>query len=202
METTEKILKLAAGNRQQAFRVIEQSNVIGCWQSVGARINLIGSLKTGLLMKHRDIDFHVYTPRLNVAESFRAMTRLAENPRIVKTEYVNLTAEEDACLEWHAWYQSDDGNTWQIDMIHMAEGCRWDGYFEKFADRINAAAGAEERKTILRLKYETPDDAKIAGIEYYMAVLRDGIENYDDFVRWRQQQKTDGIIEWMPEAAK
>lgn len=140
-------------------------------------------------MKHRDIDFHVYTPRLNVAESFRAMTRLAENPRIVKTEYVNLTAEEDACLEWHAWYQSDDGNTWQIDMIHMAEGCRWDGYFEKFADRINAAAGAEERKTILRLKYETPDDAKIAGIEYYMAVLRDGIENYDDFVRWRQQQK-------------
>lgn len=27
METTEKILKLAAGNRQQAFRVIEQSNV-------------------------------------------------------------------------------------------------------------------------------------------------------------------------------
>ena len=87
-------------------------------------------------------------------------------------------------------------------MIHMAEGCRWDGYFEKFADRINAAAGAEERKTILRLKYETPDDAKIAGIEYYLAVLRDGIENYDDFVRWRQQQKTDGIIEWMPEAAK
>lgn len=201
METTEKILKLAAENRQQAFRVIEQSNVIGCW-SVGARINLIGSLKTGLLMKHRDIDFHVYTSRLNVDESFRAMTRLAENPRIVKTEYVNLTAEEDACLEWHAWYQSDDGNTWQIDMIHMAEGCRWDGYFEKFADRINAAAGAEERKTILRLKYETPDDAKIAGIEYYMAVLRDGIENYDDFVRWRQQQKTDGIIEWMPEAAK
>ena len=43
METTEKILKLAAENRQQAFRVIEQSNVIGCWQSVGARINLIGS---------------------------------------------------------------------------------------------------------------------------------------------------------------
>lgn len=143
METTEKILKLAAENRQQAFRVIEQSNVIGCWQSVGARINLIGSLKTGLLMKHRDIDFHVYTPRLNVAESFRAMTRLAENPRIVKTEYVNLTAEEDACLEWHAWYQSDDGNTWQIDMIHMAEGCRWDGYFEKFADRINANARDE-----------------------------------------------------------
>lgn len=82
METTEKILKLAAENRQQAFRVIEQSNVIGCWQSVGARINLIGSLKTGLLMKHRDIDFHVYTSRLNVDESFRAMTRLAENPRI------------------------------------------------------------------------------------------------------------------------
>lgn len=28
METTEKILKLAAENRQQAFRVIEQSNVV------------------------------------------------------------------------------------------------------------------------------------------------------------------------------
>lgn len=202
METTEKILKLAAENRKRAFSVIGQSGVIGCWQSIGAKVNLIGSLKTGLLMKHRDIDFHVYTPRLDVAESFRAMARLAENPRIVKTEYVNLAAAEDACLEWHAQYQSDDGNVWQLDMIHMAENCRWNGYFEEFADRINAAAGAGERETILRLKYETPDDTKIAGIEYYMAVLRDGIKNYEDFVRWRRQHRTDGIIDWMPEAAK
>ena len=54
------------------------------------------------------------------------------------------------------------------------------------------------RETVLRLKYETPDDEKIMGIEYYLAVIRDGIADYPAFVQWRKQQPADRIIEWIP----
>lgn len=198
MVSDQEILQLAQQNQQQAQDVIAQSGVLDCWQSIGAKINLIGSLKTGLLMTHRDIDFHIYTPKLEIRSSFAAMERLAENPQIVKIEYTNLSAEADACLEWHALYRDNSQNLWQIDMIHMAQGSIYDGYFEKIADRICQTITDKQRMIILRLKYETPASLKIAGIEYYMAVMRDGIENYDQFTHWRQQNPLNGIIEWIP----
>lgn len=178
--------------------MIAETDVIGCWQSINARVNLIGSLKTGLLMKHRDIDFHIYTPKLDIVESFSAVSLMAEHPGIAAVEYANLSNAEDACLEWHAKYCDPNGNLWQIDMIHMADGSRWDGYFEKIAERIEKVMTPKQKETILRLKFETPDDVKIAGIEYYMAVLRDGIEDYEQFVKWRQANPLTGIADWMP----
>lgn len=53
-------------------------------------------------------------------------------------------------------------------------------------------------KTILKLKYETPDDMKIPGIEYYKAVIEDGITTFHDFLKWRNSQNHSGIIEWCP----
>ena len=53
-------------------------NVIPIWESIGAQVNLVGSLRMGLLMKHRDIDFHIYTSSLSLTDSFRAMAKLAE----------------------------------------------------------------------------------------------------------------------------
>ena len=31
-----------------------------------------------------------------------------------------------------------------------------------------------------------------------MAVLRDGIRSYPDFVRWREAHPLTGVAEWMP----
>ena len=61
-----------------------------------------------------------------------------------------------------------------MDMIHIREGSRYDGYFEKVAQRISEIMTDEIRETILRLKYETPETEKIIGVEYYQAVIRDG----------------------------
>lgn len=71
-------------------------------------------------------------------------------------------------------------------MIHIVRGSRYDGYFERVADRIAAALTPVTRRAILQLKYDTPDDVKIAGIEYYVAVLRDGVRTYDAFAEWRR----------------
>ena len=56
-----KIEELAARNQETAYQVIRKSGVVPAWESIGAEVHLVGSLKTGLLMKHRDIDFHIYT---------------------------------------------------------------------------------------------------------------------------------------------
>ena len=61
-------------------------------EEVDAEINLVGSLRTGLLMKHRDIDFHIYSSPLNLADSFLAMARLAENPSIKRIIRIGETA--------------------------------------------------------------------------------------------------------------
>lgn len=192
------LLDIATLNQQKAWSIIKDTRIIPIWESVGAIVNLVGSLKTGLLMKHRDIDFHIYSSPMNLSDSFRAMAMLAENPSVRKIEYTNLLDTEEACIEWHAWYQDGEGELWQIDMIHIREGSRYDGYFEKVAERISAVLTDEMRCAILHLKYETPEDEKIMGIEYYQAVIKDGIKSYSAFEQWRKLHPVTGVIEWMP----
>ena len=164
----------------------------------GAEVRQVGSLRSGLLMKHRDIDFHIYSSPLRLEESFAAMAQLAADPAVGLIECRNLLATDEACVEWHATYRDRDGDEWQLDMIHIVRGSRYDGYFERVADRIAAALTPVTRRAILQLKYDTPDDVKIAGIEYYVAVLRDGVRTYDAFAEWRRTHPLTGIVEWMP----
>lgn len=192
------IFEQSEHNQQIAWKIIEDSGIIPIWESIGATVNLVGSLKTGLLMKHRDIDFHIYSAPMSIADNFRAMAKLAENPRIRRIEYGNFMDTEEKCIEWHAWYEDSENNLWQMDMIHILKGSKYDGYFEKVTERISAALTEETRQAILHLKYETPVTAKIMGIEYCQAVIRDGVRTYPEFMQWRAEHPVYGIVEWMP----
>lgn len=192
------VLEKAAENQKKAWQIIKETDIINIWESIGAKVNLIGSLKTGLLMKNRDIDFHIYTDNLTPTESFSAMSKLAENPSIKRIQYANLIDTDEKCIEWHAWYEDGEGKEWQIDMIHIIKGSFYDGYFEKVAERILNLLTPELTERILTIKNDTPETEKIPGIMYYMAVIRDGIQNYDEFCEWREKHSGIGIIEWMP----
>ena len=192
------ILEIAAANQQRAREVIRDTDLEAIWRSVGAEANLVGSLRTGLLMKHRDIDFHIYSSPLRMEESFAAMAQLAADPAVGRIECRNLLATDEACVEWHATYRDRDGDEWQLDMIHIVRGSRYDGYFERVADRISAVLTDETRRAVLQIKYDTPDEVKIMGIEYYQAVLRDGVRTYAEFEAWRAANPVEGILEWMP----
>ena len=172
MDTIERI---ARRNRLRAEEVIRDSRLAEIWRSVGAEVRQVGSLRSGLLMKHRDIDFHIYSSPLRMEQSFAARAQLAADPAVGRIECRNL-----------------------LDMIHIVRGSRYDGYFERVADRIAATLTPVTRRAILQLKYDTPDDVKIAGIEYYVAVLRDGVRTYDAFAEWRRTHPLTGIVEWMP----
>lgn len=195
---TDIIIETARQNRRRAEEILRDTDIMDIWKSTGAEPHIVGSLAMGLLMTHRDIDLHIYSSPLTLDRSFAAMSRLAENPSVTKIECRNLTKTEEQCVEWHAWYEDKDRKMWQIDMIHMLKGSRYDGYFERMAERIKAVLTDETRLAILRLKYETPETEHIAGIEYYQAVLRDGVRTMDELTAWRKRHPLDGVAEWMP----
>jgi predicted nucleotidyltransferase len=72
------IHELARQNQQSAWKVLEDTCIIEAWERIGATVHLVGSLRTGLLAKSRDIDIHIYTDRLDVGESFSVIRELAE----------------------------------------------------------------------------------------------------------------------------
>ncbi len=194
----DNFLQIAKQNQSEAWKIIKKLNIEKVWKSIGAEINLVGSLKSGLLMKHLDIDFHVYSDVVSVEKSFSVILQLIKNPAIKKFTFKNLLNTDEKCLEWHLYYSDEFSNEWQIDIIHIQKDSKYYGYFEKVAERIISVMTEEMKNTILMLKYETPDNKKIMGIEYYQAVIADGIKSYIDFLSWHEKNKNNGIITWCP----
>ena len=193
-----QILEIAAAAQQRAWDVVNQLNVLETWSSIGATIHLVGSLKTGLLIQHRDIDFHIYTAPFSLSDSFLAMARLAEDPGIMSIRYKNLLQAVDRCIEWHAIYKDGSGDAWQIDMIHMRSDSPYAGFFERVAERISAVLTPETREAILTIKYAIPVEKKVRGIEVYRAVIEAGVRDERSFWEWRAGHSEKGIVTWMP----
>ena len=194
----ESVLDIADRMQERARTVIAETDVRELWTSIGATVNLIGSLKTGLLINNRAIDFHIYTDPFNLADSFSVMARLAENSRIQSIQYTNQLEAADKCIEWHAFYKDRDGYTWQIDMIHILNESPFAGYFENVADRISEVLTRETREAILRIKNSIPAEQKVMGISIYKAVIQDGIRDVDSFRKWNENQPEPGIVSWIP----
>lgn len=194
----ESVVKIAESVQKRAWEVIEQTNIMEIWSSMGATINLVGSLKMGLLINNRDIDFHIYSTPFRLSDSFSAMSRLAENKGIKTIQYANLLEAEDQCIEWHAFYEDDIGQSWQIDMIHILNESPYAGHFEKVAERIAAVLTPELRATILSIKNGIPIERKVMGIQVYKAVIKDGVRDLDSFWQWKEKNPDEGIISWMP----
>ena len=192
------ILQLSQQAQDEAWAVIRETGVIDHWTSIGATVNLVGSLKTGLLINNYDIDFHIYTDPFKLADSFLAISRLAENKRIKTVNYSNLLEAEDGCLEWHASYEGRNGKSWQIDMIHILNESPYAGFFENVADRISKVITPETREAILRIKHDIPEDKKVMSIKVYQAVIEGGVRDMESFWKWENENPNDGIITWAP----
>lgn len=192
------ILQIAERNQQEAWKLLESTGIIPIWESIGATVCLVGSLKSGLMMKNRDIDLHIYTGTLSIADSFVAMEQLAEKLSLKEIQYKNLIDTEEECIEWHALYKDQDGNNWKFDMIHIRKGSKYDGVVENVTDAIIKCLTPEIRKTILRIKFEIPDHIMIPGIEIYHAVFTGKVRNYEELERWRKMHPLTNSLEWLP----
>lgn len=192
------ILKLAEQNQQKAWEILEVNRIIPAWEGIGATVHVIGSLKSGLLMKSRDIDMHIYTDRLDIAESFSVMQELAERLPLKEIVYINGIDTEEECIEWHSRYIDDEGNTWKFDMIHIRRGSKYDGTVEKVTNAIIKQLTPEIRRTILQIKYDVPEGIMIPGIEIYHAVFTGHVKNYEELEQWRKTNPLTNSLEWLP----
>lgn len=196
--TDKQIVELSLQNQERAHELLRKTHIMEILSEAGTDAHIVGSLAMGLLINHLDIDIHVYSTDVTLQDSFAIMAKIAENESVIKIECRNLLHTEEACIEWHVWVKDDEDKTWQIDIIHILRGSRYDGFFERMAERINDVLTTETRTTILRLKYETSWNEHVMGVEYYQAVLRDGIRTLSQFNKWRELHKPNGIIEWIP----
>ncbi|UIJ37980.1 hypothetical protein LWC08_15005 [Desulfobaculum bizertense] len=194
----QKILTHSERNQKRAWEVIKDARLFEIWEEAGARAELVGSLRSGLLMTHLDIDFHIYSEAFTVQQSFSAVAKLASNPRVSRIEYTNLLETDEKCLEWHAWYKGEDGDLWQIDMIHILSDSPFAGYFERVADAIKAALTPETKLAILRIKKALDPAQHIPSIAVYQAVIDHGVRDYDQFQQWLSSNPPSGIIQWLP----
>lgn len=192
------IFELEKKYEEQAWQVIRETGIIEIWESVGCTVNLVGSLRTGLIMKNVDIDFHIYSDPFSLSNSFKAISLFAEQKGVKEIYYSNLLDAEDMCIEWHAIYENKEGVRWKIDMIHILKESPYAGVFEETAERIKAALTDETRRAILEIKNDTSAEEKVMGILIYKAVIKDGIRDYPSFRVWLQANKCEGIELWRP----
>lgn len=196
--TDRALLALAEANQRAAWRLVRRLDVEGAFRRAGAEARLVGSLRTGLLLKHLDVDFHVYSPAVSVGASFAAVAEIAVRPGVSDVGFKNLLATEEQCLEWHLRVADEEGRAWQVDLIHMPAGSPFDGFFERVADRIAARLTPETRLAVLRLKHAVPEGMKVTGVEIYRAVLDGGVRTWDGLMAWRRDHPLDGVDRWMP----
>lgn len=104
------IFKISVYNQLLAWKVLGESNIIPIWESIGAKVNIVGSLKTKLLMKNLDIDIHIYTKELFIKDSFDAIAQIAQNSSFKDIQYKNLIDTEEECIEWHLIYEDRKSN--------------------------------------------------------------------------------------------
>ena len=192
------ILVLALHNQQTAWNILEHTGIIPAWERIGATVHLVGSLKSGLLAKSRDIDLHIYTDTLNIAASFSVMQELAERLSLKEVQFKNLIQTEEECIEWHAIYEDEDMNTWKFDMIHIRKGSKYDGVVEKVTAAITNQLTPEIKNTILQIKFDVPDGIQIPGIEIYHAVFVGGVRNYEELEQWRKTNPLTNSLDCLP----
>jgi hypothetical protein len=198
MGSNEALFERSARLQEQAFEIIADTRIVQIWEDIGATINLVGSLKMGLAATNPDIDFHIYTDPFKLEDSFRAVANLAQDKHIKAITYGNLLEEEDRCVEWHATYRDDNGQDWQIDMIHILPDSAYAGFFERVAERINQVLTDDLRAAILKIKLAIPANEKVMGIRIYRAVIEGGARDLAGFRDWQAGHTLLGIEKWMP----
>ena len=184
--------------RRRAAKVLRESEVLEAWESIGGKVRGVGSFRSDLMMKHRDIDLHVYTDVLDVSRSLAALSPVIASGRTLGLTYINGAETSEHCLEWHLRQLDEDGREWKIDMIQILAGTKYDGVMEDVAEAVMDAATPEVRKRILALKNDCPDDLNICGIEFCKAVIADRVTDWETFAEWRGHNPSETLTDWMP----
>ncbi len=193
-----ELFELSRQMRQAASKVLTDLNIAEHCREIVGSLNIVGSLKTDLMLNHRDIDLHFYTSGPMIEKSFAFMERLAKNNAVKDIQYKNLLDTKEECIEWHLWYEAEEGISWKLDIIHIRKGSFYDGFFEEVTDRVIQKLTSETKEIILQIKHDLGEKSDVPGIQIYHAVLEHDVKNYADFIQWQKENPLNSILEWVP----
>ncbi len=196
--TQDELNQLALERQAKAWKILEESKIARVWEEAGCRVNVIGSLKMGLLINHNDIDLHVYSSNITEESSFEIASRISALSGVTEMTCINGLHTDEHCMAWHVKYRPEEGDEWKFDIIHIESGSEYDGFFERMAERITAVMTPVQRDTILRLKYETPESEVIHGVEYYEAVIANGVTELNALHQWIESHRSQPPYYWVP----
>ncbi|MBQ9502602.1 MAG: N-acetyltransferase [Lentisphaeria bacterium] len=183
---------------RRAERVLRESGMLEVWESLGAKIRSVGSFRTDLMMKDRDIDLHVYTETLDPERVRKAVTPLLASGKVRKLAYADNSGTDEHCLEWH-WLLSGGGSElWSFDVIQIAAGSAFDGFFEDTAEALIDVLTPADRRKILELKAAEPENSNICGMEFCRAVLEGNVTDWNAFLAWRRSVPPETLLHWRP----
>lgn len=100
MMNQEEIFNLSFANQGRAKRVLMSSDIANVWEQNGCRVNLIGSLRMGLLASHKDIDLHVYSKDITEESSFAIAAQIAKLPNVLEIKCINGLHTDEHCIAW------------------------------------------------------------------------------------------------------
>lgn len=199
IDNMENLESISKRNIEKAFEIIAELEIQKTWEILNSTCNLVGSVKTGLLMNRLDIDFHTYSNDFSIEKSFSAIAQISRNPKIKKVAYRNLLDADDMCLEWHLWYEETQERIWTIDIMHIKNESAYAGVIERVTEKIKSVLTEKQRQIILKIKWESEQRSeKYSGIDIYQAVIDEGIANFEDFKTWNKNKKNIAISMWEP----
>lgn len=184
--------------QQQAHCVIRTLKLRERWEEVGD-VTFSGSSIFGLMIQP-NIDMEVYTDAARPGAGFNVVAEIADIPGIRRVNFRNqLDDSEDPGLYWYLQYRDGLGQDWSIDTWLVPRDSPLPVYPGRFAEAMCERLNDELRCRILEIKYRSHrNDLGSRGIDVYKAVLHDGIETYDGFVKWLEQNPAKRFEPWMP----
>ena len=184
--------------QKQAHCAIRTLKLRERWEQVGD-VTFSGSSVFGLMVQP-NIDMEVYTDTPRPGAGFEVVAEIADVPGIIRVKFRNqLEDPEDPGLYWYMQYRDGLGEDWSIDTWLVPRDHPLPVYPGRFAEAMCKRLNDELRCRILEIKYTSHRDSLGSrGIDVYKAVLRDGIETYDEFVKWLEKNPAKKFEYWMP----
>lgn len=188
--------ELQAGARA----VLLKTGIRALWEKVG-RTYLVGSARFGL-MTNTNIDFETYVEAPDPRDGFAVMREMACLSGVTRINYCNFLGTDDPGLYWWFEYVDEEGVAWTFDNWLIPFSHPNAGMADAFASAMSARLTPENRTTILAIKAAARESAMVEkprGIDVYKAVLKDGVETFEDFTRWFSANPPVPMETWRPE---
>jgi hypothetical protein len=188
------VLDRQDARQKKARAVLAALQPLERWERFG-KPRLCGAMSYGLLVAP-DIDIEIFGD-LRVNAGFSLVSDWARDPAVDRALFINAVGAPDGGLGWELRYWLEDVG-WTVQMWLLPH----DYGGPRSADLVapmRTVLRSNTRRRILHIK-----EALVArkdeyrSIDVYRSVLDDGVNDVEEYDRWRRSHSSTGLLDWSP----